>query len=450
MKTNNTLPFSSFSLRESTIRGLSSLGYQVATPVQQVVIPSALRGESLIARFETGSGKTHAFLIPTFERLQSEGGLQVLIVIPTRELVSQTYAFAKALVDTIYPWVRLMRLTGGKAMEEDLHQLKQQPHVVILTPGRLTSVLNAMNNTSFQQLKTIVLDEADMLLDNTFIHEVDGLLKRTNAQQLLVFSASISKPLLGMLRQYIRPDHIFEPDEKTVNNANITHILVDTRHQEMLQAFVLLYRHLMPYRLLVFASKVATIKSFHQGLAEKGIDTALLHGEMSFRERKMMLKRIASGEFSLICASDIAARGMDIPDISDVLSLDLPQDLAYYFHRAGRTGRYQSKGTSYVFFTKDQQRAIQTLTEKGVTFTRMALKAEGLKPSSSERVYRREENPEVKRDIKKAIQRYSSHQVKPGYKKKVKRAVARVKQKYKRKAIDTIVKKRVYGGKKDE
>jgi ATP-dependent RNA helicase CshB len=364
--------------------------------------------------------------------------------------MTQTYAFAKAMVETMYPWVRLMRLTGGKAMEDDLSQLKQQPHVVILTPGRLTSVLNSMSNASFQQLKTIVLDEADMLLDKTFVMEVDGLLKRTHAQQLLVFSASLSKPLLGMLREYIRPDHIFEPDEKTVNNANVNHILVDTRHQEMLPAFFLLYRHLMPYRMLVFASKVSTIRAFHQGLADQGMDAALLHGDMSFRERKMMLKRIASGEFTLICASDIAARGMDIPDISDVLSLDLPQDLAYYFHRAGRTGRYQSKGTSYVFFTKDHQRSIQTLTEKGVSFTKMALKGEGLKLSSSERIFRREETSEVKRDIKKAIQRYASNHVKPGYKKKVKRAVARVKQKYKRKAIDTIIKKRVYGGKKDE
>lgn len=449
MKNNSALPFSSFSLSTQTVEGLATLGYHLATPVQQVVIPAALRGESLIARFETGSGKTHAFLIPTFERLQQNGGLQVLIVIPTRELMTQTYAFAKSMVETMYPWVRLMRLSGGTSMDEDLQQLKQQPHVIILTPGRLTSVLNAMNNALFQQLKTIVLDEADMLLDATFVHEVDGLLKRTHSQQLLVFSASLSKPLLGMLRHYIHPDHIFEPDEKTVNNANVSHILVDTRHQELLQAFKALYQHVSPFRMLIFASRVATIKTFHQGVMDQGYKAGLLHGEMSFRERKMMLKRIASGEFDVICASDIAARGMDLPDISDVLSLDLPQDLAYYFHRAGRTGRYQAKGTSYVFFTKDQQRSIDSLAEKGVHFTRMALKADGLKPSSSERVFRHEEKPELKRDIKKAIQRYASHQVKPGYKKKVKRAVARVKQKYKRKAIDTIIKKRVYGGKKD-
>ena len=171
---------------------------------------------------------------------------------------------------------------------------------------------------------------------------------------------------------------------------------------------------------------------------------------MGHRERKMMLRRIAEGEFTLICASDIAARGMDLPDISDVVSLDLPRDLAYYFHRAGRTGRYRASGTSYVFYTKDQQRAIDTLTQKGITFTLMTLKASGLKQTAPERTWKHVEQPELKRDIKKAIQRYASKEVKPGYKKKVKRAVERVKQKYKRKAIDAVIRKRLYGGKKDE
>jgi ATP-dependent RNA helicase CshB len=445
-----SFPFSSFALEPDFVQALATLGYHQATPVQQVVIPSALRGESLIARFETGSGKTHAFLIPSFARLDAQAGLQLMIVSPTRELVTQTYQFAKAIADAAFPWVKIMRLTGGTALEDDVHALKQEPNVLCLTPGRLTSVLQAMSHTPFQRIKTLVLDEADMLLDASFVHDVDAMLKTMEAPQLLVFSASLSKPLLGMLRAYIRPDHIFEPTEKTVNNTQVNHLLVDTRHQEPVDAFLRLVDHVQPYRMLVFASTVDRIQQFHASLTAKGLTVGLLHGDMGHRERKMMLRRIAEGEFTLICASDIAARGMDLQDISDVVSLDLPRDLAYYFHRAGRTGRYRASGTSYVFYTKDQQRAIDTLTQKGITFTRMTLKASGLKQAAPERTWKHVEQPELKRDIKKAIQRYASKEVKPGYKKKVKRAVERVKQKYKRKAIDAVIRKRLYGGKKDE
>jgi ATP-dependent RNA helicase CshB len=305
-----------------------------------------------------------------------------------------------------------------------------------------------MSNTKFHTIRTVVMDEADMLMDASFIQEVDQLLSRLSAPQLLVFSASLSKPLLGVLRQYIRPDHVFEPTEKTVNNAQISHYLVDTRHQPILESITGFIQAIQPYRLMIFASRVATVLSVHEALVAQGLTVGLLHGDMAFRDRKAMLKRIQLGEYTIILASDIAARGMDIADVSDVLSLDLPKDLAYYFHRAGRTGRYDQLGKSYVFYQKDDQHLIDTLQQKGVQFTRMTLKADGLKTAKDTgRPFQHDEQPELKRDIKKAIQKYRTTQVKPGYKKKVKRAIERVKKKHRRAAIDKVIRKRVYGGK---
>ena len=443
-----SFPFSSFSLNEHVVSSLATLGYVHATPVQQAVIPAALRGESLIARYETGSGKTHAFLIPTMANMVATKGLQTILLTPTRELANQTYQFAKKWADVAFPWMKIARLTGGTSLKNDLHDLSNMPHMLILTPGRLSVVLDSMSNTKFHTIRTVVMDEADMLMDASFIQEVDILLSRLSAPQLLVFSASLSKPLLGVLRQYIRPDHVFEPTEKTVNNTQISHYLVDTRHQPLPESIAGFMAAVQPYRLMIFASRVATVLTVHEALTAQGMTVGLLHGDMAFRDRKAMLKRIQLGEYAVILASDIAARGMDIADVSDVLSLDLPKDLAYYFHRAGRTGRYDQLGKSYVFYQKDDQHLIDTLQQKGVHFTRMTLKADGLKTSKDAgRPFQHDEQPELKRDIKKAIQKYRTTQVKPGYKKKVKRAIERVKKKHRRAAIDKVIRKRVYGGK---
>lgn len=442
------IPFTSFALDSQLTSSLASLGYVDATPVQQAVIPAALRGESLIARFETGSGKTHAFLIPSMAMIVPDHGLQVIMMTPTRELANQTYQFAKAWADLAFPWMKITRLTGGTSLDDDQEAVRRTPHLIILTPGRLRVLLDSMTNTAFHTIKTIVMDEADMLLDTSFIAEVDPLLSRLSAPQLLVFSASLSKPLLGVLRRYIRPDHIFEPSEKTINTTQVEHILLDTRHQDHVTSIINLLTLLQPFRAMLFASRVDTVMHLYDALTARGYTLGLLHGKMSFRERKAMLKRIQQGEFTLILASDIAARGMDIADISDVISVDLPQDLAYYFHRAGRTGRYKESGKSYVFYQKDDQSKIETLQQKGVQFSRFSLKEGGLKPQPTKaKTTQREEHPQLKRDIKKAIQKYASHEVKPGYKKKVKRAIERVKKKHRRAAIDKTIRKRVYGGK---
>jgi ATP-dependent RNA helicase CshB len=310
-------------------------------------------------------------------------------------------------------------------------------------------VLDQVSYESLKLVKTLVIDEADMLLDPTFKPSIDLILQALNAAQKLVFSASIAKPLVAMMRRYIHPDAVIDPPQKTINPDRIHHALIDIKHQPVLQAIRDFIAIKQPYFLLIFSSKVATVKTVYHEMIEAQMKVGILHGELTQRERRSMHHRILQGEFAVVIASDMASRGIDLPAVSDVLSLDLPRDIDYYFHRAGRTGRYDKQGSSSVFYNAYEDPTIHRLKDKGVRFNLMVLKQGVLKPVTSferAKLYRKED-PSLQKDIKIAIQKFQSTHVKPGYKKKVKLAVERVKKFHKRKSIQQKIRQRVYGGK---
>jgi ATP-dependent RNA helicase CshB len=448
MKTQ-TYPFKSYALPPTLISTLAELGYVDASIAQQHVLPRALKGESLLARFETGSGKTHAFLIPIFAQLHPKQSLQAIIIVPTRELALQTLQFARAMSDTYQPALKITTVTGGYAKDTVNDALSPLPEIVIITPGKIPQFIAQVPYDILKQVRTLVLDEADMLLDPTFKPHIDAMLQAVPSSQKLVFSASIAQPLLAMMRRYIHPDAVIDPPQKTINPDRIQHALIDIKHQSLIQSIRDFIAIKQPYFLLIFSSKVTIVKSVYQQMIEAGMKVGMMHGDLTQRERRSMHQRIVQGEFAVVIASDMASRGIDLPAVSDVLSLDLPRDIDYYFHRAGRTGRYDQKGSSSVFYNAYEDETIHRLKDKGVRFNLMVLKQGILKPVTSfdrAKLYRKEDES-LQKDIKIAIQKYRSSHVKPGYKKKVKLAVARVKKFHKRKSIQQKIRQRVYGGK---
>jgi ATP-dependent RNA helicase CshB len=442
------LPFASFALRQPLLTGLASLGYTHASLVQEHTIPRALRGESLIVRYQTGSGKTHAFLIPIFAKINPDLGLQTLIVSPTRELANQTFQFAKQLNASLGEPLKITVLTGGFDKGHDQDRLSALPQILCVTPGRFEAIASRLGKAELANIKTIVLDEADMLMDTTFLEATSQILARIDTPQLLVFSASMATPLLNRLAAYFRPDSVIEPKEKTINPHQVKHQLIDIKHQDPIQAIVDYITIVKPYFLMVFASKIARVISIAENLRNRGIKLAVIHGDLQARERRHLLKRIQDGEFAVVIASDIASRGMDLPHVSDVLSVDLPGDLDYYFHRAGRAGRFDQTGTSSVFYNSHEENSLQRLKDRGIHFDLVALKDGAIRPMkhlNRSKLFRKEDEA-LSRDIKIAIQKYRSHEVKPGYKKKVKLAVEKVKKQYKRKAIKKKIRDRLFGG----
>ncbi len=448
----SVFPFQSYALPSALIAALTKHGYVHATPVQQQVIPRILKGESLIARFETGSGKTHAFLIPLLAKIKQGYGLQAIVFSPTRELANQTYLFCQQLIKDFMPSLKVTLMTGGYDKQKDMQKLSPLPEILITTPGRLPEILKTIPNYDFKIVHTIVLDEADMLMDESFVEEMTGFLAMTQRPQVLVFSASIDPSLLALLKDYIRPDSVIEQPLDAINPQRVKHHLIDIKHSDVITSLVEYLSVIQPYLVIIFSSRIARVNEIYQGLIDQGLSVALLHGDLPQRERKSVLKRIKEGAFSIVVASDIASRGIDIADVSDVISIDLPKDLTYYFHRAGRTGRFDKLGHSHVFYNAYEDKMIATLTEKGVKFDYAVFKNKILKAVTSferEKHAIHKEDLQLKKDIKVAIQKYQSHTVKPGYKKKVQLAIEKVKRRYKRKAINEKIKKRLYGGKND-
>ncbi len=442
------LPFTSYALSGPLLAALTTLGYTHTTPVQAATLPRAMQGESLIVRYQTGSGKTHAFLIPIFSALKAHGGLQTIVVSPTRELAMQSFLFAKTLNDALGNPFKIVVLQGGFDKQRDGEKLNAEPDLLFITPGRMMDIDRFIKKDSLAKIKKIVLDEADMLMDPSFIESTLTVLSLLSQPQILVFSASMAAPLLNRLAKYFRPDSIIEPKEKTINPTGVRHALIDIKHQDPIQAIIDFIDITKPYFLLVFASRVQRVVSLATSLLSRNLKVASLHGELQARERRHLLKRIQDGEFQIVIASDIASRGMDLPNVSDVLSVDLPQDLDYYFHRAGRAGRFKNDGQSYVLYNSHEEDSLARLKQRGVHFQLLALKNKQLLPVkhlTRGKIFKKEDEA-LSRDIKIAIQKYSSHEVKPGYKKKVKLAVEKVRSQYKRKAIKKKIRERLFGG----
>ncbi len=425
--------FRSFALTDTMIQVLKELDYISPTPIQEEVIPKVLRGESLIAKAETGSGKTHAFIVPLIDKIDPALGLQVIILSPTRELARQTYDFGKQIA-VAFPKLKITLATGGREIEILKHT--NVPHILITTPGRLVK-LAEQSTINIHQVTTIVLDEADMLVDAGFIPIIDQYITKVLKPRILAFSATFPKALEPFIKKYINPDFFIDQNLDQVAPMRVAHHLVDTHFKSMLEQVAAFIDARQPYLLLIFASKVTTVKEIYDFLILQGYKTGVLHGELSMRQRSSMIKRIRADEFPIIVASDMAARGLDIANVTDVLSVDLPHQIEFYMHRAGRTGRYQDKGDSFLFYNQDPKNELGRLAIYNIAFDYYSLKNGELLKVKERPALRKLRSVDVNlnRDIQKAIRKNKSHEVKPGYKKKVKEAVAKVKARHRRLAI---------------
>ncbi len=434
--------FRNYALSETMIHALNELGYITPTPIQEVVIPSALRGESLLATSETGSGKTHSFLIPILDKIDiNENEVQAIIFAPTRELAHQTYSFLKEFLP-YYDNLRIRLLASGEEKSRSLSKNNINPHIVIATPKRLHDLSFTENAINVMKARYIVLDEADMLTEFGFLSLIDDFIIRLNNPTILVFSATIADNFIAFLDRYIKPDNRFLLSQKKKNPHRINHYAVDIKHQKEIDALISLIKIINPYLCLVFASTKAKVDEIYQELIARNYKVGVLHGDLSTRERKNNMKRILQNEFSIVICSDMASRGLDLEGVSDIINIDLPKDMSFYFHRAGRTGRYNKDGNCYTFYTQDQLERVDRLLSSGVELQYFSLKNDVLKKEKKARSKKKKTpNVELEKEIRLAVAKTRSKKVKPGYKKKVKTAIEKAKRRHKRKVIQEDIRK---------
>ncbi|WP_462412241.1 DEAD/DEAH box helicase [Neobacillus sp. Marseille-QA0830] len=427
--------FERFKFQPFIYEALNHMVFFQPTEIQEQMIPLVLKGESAIGQSQTGTGKTMAYALPILEGINPDRQeVQAVITAPTRELASQIYQQILKVTEYCHPEKSIMTrcYIGGTDKQRTIDKLKVQPHIVVGTPGRIYDLVQ--EQALFVHTGTmLVIDEADMMLDMGFIEDVDRVAARMPEQlQMLVFSATIPEKLKPFLKKYMenpKTIHI-EPKQKTAEL--LEHYLIPSRHRNKKELVREALIACNPYLAIVFTNTKKMAEEVADYLNEKGLKVGRVHGDLSPRERKKMMKQIQDLEFQYIVATDLASRGIDIEGVSHVINYELPSDLDFYVHRVGRTARAGSKGTALTVYDLSDEDALNRLEKMGITFKNVDLKnGEFIELEERNRRKTRKKPEEQEDHLIKAITK-KPKQVKPGYKKKQQAEIDKIKKRQRR------------------
>ena len=429
--------FKSFNIPDWLKERLHSLKYIEATPIQQLVIPQALKNKSLVVRSETGSGKTHSFLVPMVSNINTNlDELQGLIIAPTKELAAQIYDFLTKIIKNTE--IRAKLVSSSLNEERSVKNIKQKPHIIVGTIGKLHDLFIDESYVSTKYIKTLVLDEADMLLEQGFADLIDSFMEKLDKPQILVFSATINQSLQYILEKYIQSDFVITSDSDNMTSKNVKHYALDIKHREINVALDKFIASKPCFCMMIFCSKKELVVPIYSHLKENGLSVAYITGDLSKQERKNVIKAVNLMKYQYVVCSDLASRGLDIQNIDVVLSIDIPNNIEYYFHRAGRTGRFDKFGESYVFYNADTQNSVRKLLSNGLKMEFIKF-GDGntfveTKPIDYKKVYKSTAKDELNKEIHR-IRSSGSKKVKPGYKKKMEQEVNKAKSRFRREII---------------
>ncbi|WP_411346873.1 DEAD/DEAH box helicase [Paenibacillus sp. WLX1005] len=355
--------FNSFNISSAAVELLAANGIAQPTEVQQASIPLLLQGEDAIVQAKTGTGKTLAFLLPIFEKLNLNvtGAPQALIVAPTRELALQIATEARKLADA-YEGVRILAAYGGQDVERQLRKLEGGCHLVVGTPGRLLDHMGR-GTLDMTKIRTLVLDEADQMLHMGFLKEVEQIILATSpSRQTMLFSATIPEGVRRLSAQYMRKPHdIRVGTEETVPLNLIRQLVVECTPRGKLAALQEYIDREQPYLAVIFCRTKRRAAKLNEELQELGYSSDELHGDLSQNKREQVMKAFREAKLQLLVATDVAARGIDVEGVTHVFNYDIPQDVEYYIHRIGRTGRAGGKGRAITFVTPHDRRELEQI-----------------------------------------------------------------------------------------
>ena len=340
-------PFASVGLSQATMRAIEHKQYMCSTPVQAGCIPPMLEGKDVIAKAPTGTGKTMAFGIPVIERIDPPSeAVQAVILAPTRELALQITDEMREIA-VYHEGVRLVCLYGGQPIAKQINALKRRPQIVVATPGRLSDHMKRRTVT-MQAVKTVVLDEADRMLDMGFIHDVTRILdKIPQRENLGRFSATLSREVMDISWVYQR-----DPEEITVrptqeNKPDILQYAIEVDSSKKVDAIAHIIAREAYDRVICFCNTKGSTERLTKFLQMRGLDAACIHGDIPQRKREAVMQQFREGKLRIFVATDVASRGIDVDDVDAVFNFELPDENEYYIHRIGRTGRAKRHGVAY-------------------------------------------------------------------------------------------------------
>lgn len=425
-----TESFAQYNFQPFIQTALKKIGFKQPTPVQQRLIPLISKGKNVVGQAETGSGKTHAFLLPIVNTIDPKvQGVQAVITTPSRELAYQIYEAAKQLLESQAKLI-VHNYVGGTDKKRQIEKLGHlQPQLVIGTPGRVHDLIKE-HALDLHRVHYFVVDEADMTLDMGFLKDVDAIASVMPEQlQIMVFSATIPPKLQPFLRKYLSTPEIVKISNKTVISPPIKNWLLSTKGKSRNELIYKLLTMGEPYLALVFANTKTRVDELTDFLRSQGLRVAKLHGDLTPRERKQTMRAIQNLDYQFVVATDLAARGIDIKGISLVINDEIPRELEFFVHRVGRTGRNGLDGTAITLYSPADDAQITELEKLGIAFQPKVFRDGELVDTyqRDRRIHRHKQQESLDPKLRGLVKKEQKKR-KPGYRKKIRRAISQEEQ----------------------
>ena len=379
MTTDKQAEFASLPLRSELLQALHAVKYLQMTPIQSMSIGVILEGKDVLGQAETGSGKTAAFAVGLLNKLDTTAlRTQALVICPTRELADQVAAEIRRLASTLAN-TRVVTLCGGKPMHDQLTSLKREPHVIVGTPGRLRKHF-ALGTLRLENVQTLVLDEADRMLDMGFYDDIMLLIDATeNDRQTLLFSATYPSEIIA-ISEAIQTDPAILQVKAIESGVQIEQVFVFATDEQKYDCFLRALGTHTPDNAIIFCNRKTQVQTLCDRLCNDGFHTRALHGDLDQRQRDESLMLLANKSISYLVATDVAARGLDINALSAVINYDLSPDPETYVHRIGRTGRSGLNGLAISLVDPDEMHRIRALEQ----FLKLEISISELKATSKQ------------------------------------------------------------------
>lgn len=353
--------YAEMNLSSETMRAIERMGFAEPTEIQTKAIPVMMEGRELIAKAPTGTGKTCAFGIPIVEKTDPAAQyLQAIILCPTRELCTQ---IAEDMQDLAFfrPELKIAAVYGGQPIDKQIKALKRGAQVVVATPGRMLDHLHR-KTINLSKVSIAVLDEADEMLDMGFYKDVCKILdKLPKERQMVMFSATISREVMDIGWLYQRDTMELTVEPLKASQPKITQYAMQSAGRQKLADLAYILKERAYQRVMIFCNTKYTTTSLAGQLRERGFNADCLNGDMRQSERNAIMAAFREGKISILVATDVAARGIDVDDVDAVVNFEIPPENEYYTHRIGRTGRAQKEGVSYVFYAPEDIARLRTI-----------------------------------------------------------------------------------------
>jgi ATP-dependent RNA helicase DeaD len=359
--TESFTTFSELGISETILKALTEMGFEKPSPIQAQGIPAVMNGSDVIGQAQTGTGKTAAFGIPVLERIDvTNNAVQALVLCPTRELAVQVSEEIGRLAK-YQKGLRIEAIYGGDSIDRQIRSLKRGVHIVVGTPGRVMDHMER-RTLKFDQVRMMVLDEADEMLDMGFREDIESILAdMPEDRQTILFSATMSKPIMSITKRFLNDPVLIKVVRNELTNVNIEQVCFEVKPQAKVEVMTRLIDMYHLKSLLVFCNTKRKVDEIVEDLQLRGYASEGIHGDLRQQQRSNVMSKFKAGVTTILVATDVAARGIDVSGLDGVINYDIPLDEEYYVHRIGRTGRAGMSGKAFSLVARDEKFRLKTI-----------------------------------------------------------------------------------------